>query len=63
MSELKIEKVDMAMAALSQLPAEERNIIMDGLREIVKMYSQKNSVATNIGSGNLSLSWWQTASK
>jgi hypothetical protein len=60
MSALKIEKVDMAMAALSQLPAKERNIIMEGLREIVKMYSQKDSTTRNITS---TFGWWVSSAK
>lgn len=60
MNDLKIEKVDMAMATLSQLPSEDRNVIMDGLREIVKMYAQKDSSTRNMD--NL-FTWWEGASK
>lgn len=50
----------MAMAALSQLPTAERNIIMDGLREIVKMYSQKDA---SIKKTDSVLGWWPRLSK
>jgi hypothetical protein len=58
MNELKIEKVDMAMATLSQLPSEDRNIIMEGLREIVKMYAQRDSATMKV---NSLLNWWETS--
>lgn len=61
MSDLKIEKVDMAMATLSQLPSEERNVIMDGLREIVKMYAQKDSGIHKADKGLFA--WWEGTSK
>jgi len=60
MNELKIEKVDMAMATLSQLPSEERNVIMDGLREIVKIYAQKDSSTRNLDG---LFSWWEGTTK
>lgn len=61
MSDLKIEKVEMAMATLSQLPSEERNVIMDGLREIVKMYAQNDSGIRKADKGLFS--WWEGTSK
>jgi hypothetical protein len=44
MNELSFEitKVDQAMAMLSRLPEDERSKIMDGLREIVKMYATRD---------------------
>lgn len=44
MNELSFEitKVDQAMATLSKLPEDERTKIMNGLREIVKMYATKD---------------------
>jgi hypothetical protein len=60
MNELKIEKVDMAMATLSQLPTEERNIIMEGLREIVKMYAQRDSSTKNF---DRVFGWWEGTTK
>lgn len=61
MNDLKIEKVDLAMATLSQLPSEDRNVIMDGLREIVKMYAQKDS---GIRNANKSVfGWWEGTTK
>jgi hypothetical protein len=61
MNEFKIEKVDMAMATLSQLPSEERNVIMDGLREIVKMYAQKDSGIRNADKSVFA--WWEGKTK
>jgi len=61
MNEFKIEKVDMAMATLSQLPSEERNVIMEGLREIVKMYTQKDSGIRNADKSVFA--WWEETTK
>lgn len=50
MNELNFEitKVDQAMAILSRLPESERSKIMDGLREIVKMYATKNVASPSV---------------
>lgn len=48
-------KVDMALATLSKLPEEERNKIMDGLREIVKMYATKDLTAPSL----VKFRWWE----
>jgi hypothetical protein len=44
----EIAKVDQAMAMLSRLPEDERSKIMDGLREIVKMYATKDVTKTSL---------------
>jgi hypothetical protein len=51
----EIAKVDMAMAALSNLPEDQRSKIMDGLREIVKMYAQKDLTAPSL----VKFRWWE----
>jgi hypothetical protein len=57
MNELTFEiaKVDVAMAALSKLPESERSKIMDGLREIVKMYSTKDLAKPSL----VKFRWWE----
>lgn len=51
----EIAKVDMAMAALSNLPEDQRSKIMDGLREIVKMYAQKDLATPSL----VKFRWWE----
>lgn len=49
-------KVDMALAALSKLPAEERKTILEGLKEIVGGYAnQSNNV---LKAGDQTFAWW-----
>ncbi len=57
MNELNFEitKVDVAMAALAKLPEGERSKIMDGLREIVKMYASKDVAAPSL----VKFRWWE----
>jgi hypothetical protein len=57
MNELNFEitKVDMAMAALAKLPEDERGKIMDGLREIVKMYANKDLATPSL----VKFRWWE----
>lgn len=57
MNELNFEitKVDVAMAALAKLPEGERSKIMDGLREIVKMYANKDVAAPSL----VKFRWWE----
>ncbi|MEQ1584623.1 MAG: hypothetical protein ABL895_01995 [Cyclobacteriaceae bacterium] len=56
MNEMKFEiaKVDLAMATLSRLPEDERSKIMDGLREIVKMYATKDVSSPSM----VKFGWW-----
>ncbi|MBL7873344.1 MAG: hypothetical protein JNM78_17120 [Cyclobacteriaceae bacterium] len=51
----EITKVDTAMAALAKLPEGERSKIMDGLREIVKMYANKNLAKPSL----VKFRWWE----
>lgn len=51
----EITKVDAAMAALAKLPEGERSKIMDGLREIVKMYANKNLAKPSL----VKFRWWE----
>jgi hypothetical protein len=57
MNELNFEmtKVDLAMATLSKLPEEERRKIMDGLREIVKIYANKDLATPSL----IKFRWWE----
>jgi len=51
----EIGKVDLAMATLSRLPEDERSKIMEGLREIVKMYATKDVTPPSI----VKFRWWE----
>lgn len=50
----EIAKVDLAIATLSRLPEDERSKIMDGLREIVKMYATKDVASPSM----VKFGWW-----
>lgn len=50
-------KVDMAMAALSKLPAEERKTILEGLKEIVAGYAKKSDNVLK-AAGKENFAWW-----
>lgn len=49
-------KVDLALAALSKLPAEERKTIIEGLKEIVSGYAQKSDKA--LEAREETFAWW-----
>jgi hypothetical protein len=49
-------KVDLALAALSKLPVEERKTIMEGLKEIVSGYAQKSG--SKVKTEKSLLGWW-----
>lgn len=50
----EIAKVDLALATLSRLPEDERTKIMNGLREIVKMYATKDVASPAM----VKFGWW-----
>ncbi len=50
-------KVDLAMAALSKLPAEERKTILEGLKEIVSGYAGKSDNVLK-ANGDQTFAWW-----
>jgi hypothetical protein len=50
-------KVDLALAALSKLPAEERKTILAGLKEIVSGYARKSDNVLKTD-GDLAFAWW-----
>lgn len=50
-------KVDLAMAALSKLPADERKTILEGLKEIVSGYSRKSDNVLK-ADGEQTFAWW-----
>lgn len=50
-------KVDLALAALSKLPADERKTILDGLKEIVSGYAKKSDNTLKADSEQ-AFAWW-----
>lgn len=50
-------KIDMALAALSKLPAEERKTILEGLKEIVAGYAEKTGNVLK-AKDEQTLAWW-----